>query len=84
MAINEVEQTLHTKEIAWQTQLNEFEKRTTELQKVRKEDIPARVVYTSLYLLAIVYAYLTRFWRISLVLLTIHYLIEMFYNNERI
>lgn len=54
------------------------------LQKVRKEDIPARVVYTSLYLITILYAYLTRFWRISLVLLTIHYLIEIFYHASRL
>jgi translocating chain-associated membrane protein 1 len=54
------------------------------LQKVRKEDIPARIVYTSLYLITILYAYLTRFWRISLVLLTIHYLIEAFYHASRL
>jgi translocating chain-associated membrane protein 1 len=54
------------------------------LQKVRKEDIPARIVYTSLYLITILYAYLTRFWRISLVLLTIHYLIEIFYHASRL
>jgi len=54
------------------------------LQKVRKEDIPARIVYTSLYLITILYAYLTRFWRISLVLLTIHYLIEVFYHSSRL
>ena len=54
------------------------------LQKVRKEDIPARVVYTSLYLISILYAYLTRFWRISLVLLTIHYFIEIFYHASRL
>lgn len=54
------------------------------LQKVRKEDIPARIVYTSLYLITILYAYLTRFWRISLVLLTIHYLIEIFYHLSRL
>jgi len=54
------------------------------LQKVRKEDIPARIVYTSLYLITILYAYLTRFWRISLVLLTIHYMIEIFYHASRL
>lgn len=54
------------------------------LQKVRKEDIPARVVYTSLYLITILYAYLTRFWRISLFLLTIHYFIEIFYHASRL
>lgn len=54
------------------------------LQKVRKEDMPARIVYTSLYLISIAYVYLTRFWRISLVLLTIHYLIEIFYHASRL
>ncbi|CAF1161084.1 unnamed protein product [Adineta ricciae] len=54
------------------------------LQKVRKEDIPARIVYTSLYLITILYAYLTRFWRISLVLLTIHYTIEICYHASRL
>ncbi|CAF1101569.1 unnamed protein product [Adineta ricciae] len=54
------------------------------LQKVRKEDIPSRLVYTSLYLITILYVYLTRFWRISIVLLTIHYLIEIFYHASRL
>jgi translocating chain-associated membrane protein 1 len=54
------------------------------LQKIRKEDIPARIVYTSLYLITILYAYVTRFWRISIVLLTIHYLIEIFYHASRL
>ena len=54
------------------------------LQKVRKEEIPTRLIYTSLYLITTVYAYLTRFWRISLVLLTIHYWIELFYHASRL
>ncbi|CAF1595178.1 unnamed protein product, partial [Didymodactylos carnosus] len=54
------------------------------LQKIRKEDIPQRIVYTSLYLIAILYGYLTRFWRITLVLLNIHYLIEIFFHCSRI
>lgn len=54
------------------------------LQKVRKEDIPARIVYTSVYLITILYAYLTRFWRISIVLLTIHYFIEICYHASRL
>jgi translocating chain-associated membrane protein 1 len=54
------------------------------LQKVRKEDIPARIVYTSLYLITILYAYVTRFWRISIILLTIHYFIEIFYHSSRL
>lgn len=39
LAINEVEQTLHTKELSWQAKLNEFEIRSAELQKVRKEKL---------------------------------------------
>ena len=54
------------------------------LQKVRKEDIPSRIVYTSLYLITILYGYLTRFWRISIVLLTIHYIIEICYHLSRL
>ncbi|CAF2772175.1 unnamed protein product [Rotaria sp. Silwood2] len=54
------------------------------LQKVRKEDMPSRIIYTSLYLITIISGYLTRFWRISLVLLTIHYFIEIFYHTSRL
>jgi hypothetical protein len=39
LAINDVEQTLRNKELTWQTQLNEFEIRSAELQKVRKEKL---------------------------------------------
>jgi hypothetical protein len=39
IAINELEQTLHTKELTWKSQLNEFELRSAELQKVRKEKL---------------------------------------------
>ncbi|CAF0912591.1 unnamed protein product [Rotaria sordida] len=39
IAINELEQTLHTKELSWKVQLNEFEIRSAELQKVRKEKL---------------------------------------------
>ncbi|CAF0826257.1 unnamed protein product [Adineta steineri] len=39
MAINEVEQTLRSKELTWKAQLNEFEIRSAELQKVRKEKL---------------------------------------------
>lgn len=54
------------------------------LQKVRKEDIPSRLVYTTLYLTVILYAYLTRFWRVAIVLLTVHYLIETFFHLSRL
>ncbi|CAF3559864.1 unnamed protein product, partial [Rotaria sordida] len=54
------------------------------IQKVRKEDIPSRIFYTSLHLITILYGYLTRFWRISLILLTIHYFIEIFHHLSRL
>lgn len=39
IAINELEQTLRTKELSWKAQQNEFELRSAELQKVRKEKL---------------------------------------------
>lgn len=39
LAINELEQTLHNKEINWKSQQREFEIRSAELQKVRKEKL---------------------------------------------
>ena len=39
VAINELEQTLRNKELTWKAQLNEFEVRSIELQKVRKEKL---------------------------------------------
>ncbi|CAF3088744.1 unnamed protein product [Rotaria socialis] len=39
VAINELEQNLRTKELSWKAQSNEFELRSAELQKVRKEKL---------------------------------------------
>ena len=39
IAINDLEHTLQNKEIMWKSQLNEFEMRSAELQKVRKEKL---------------------------------------------
>ena len=47
MEINELEQTLRTKELTWKSQLNEFELRSAELQKVRKEKLYYEQLLTS-------------------------------------
>lgn len=47
IAINELEQTLRTKELTWKSQLNEFELRSAELQKVRKEKLYYEQLLTS-------------------------------------
>jgi hypothetical protein len=39
ISINQLEQTLRSKELTWKSQLNEFEIRSAELQKVRKEKL---------------------------------------------
>ena len=39
VSINELEQTLRNKELNWKAQSNEFEVRSIELQKVRKEKL---------------------------------------------
>ena len=47
IAINELERTLQTKELTWKSQLNEFELRSAELQKVRKEKLYYEQLLTS-------------------------------------
>ncbi len=47
IAINELEQTLRTKELSWKSQLNEYELRSAELQKVRKEKLYYEQLLTS-------------------------------------
>lgn len=47
MEINQLEQTLRTKELTWKSQLNEFEFRSAELQKVRKEKLYYEQLLTS-------------------------------------
>lgn len=39
VAIDQLEEKLHNKELTWKSQLNEFEIRSAELQKVRKEKL---------------------------------------------
>ena len=53
-------------------------------QKVKKEDMPAKIQYACLYLAFIVPAYMMRFTRVCLVLLFIHYAVEAVYHTCRI
>lgn len=53
-------------------------------QKVKKEDMPAKIQYACLYLAFIVPAYMMRFTRVCLVLLFIHYAVEAVYHGCRI
>ncbi|KPP77857.1 translocating chain-associated membrane protein 2-like [Scleropages formosus] len=53
-------------------------------QKVRKEDIPRRLQYISLYLLHIMLAYLLNLTRLGLVLLFLQYLSELGFHLSRL
>merc|ERR1719430_1329621 len=53
-------------------------------QKVKKEEMPAKIQYAILYLPFIVASYVFRFTRLSLVLLVIHYLAEAVFHLCRI
>merc|ERR1712212_488113 len=53
-------------------------------QKVKKEDMPARIQYAVLYLAFIGASYVLRFTRLSLVLLVIHYLAEAVFHLCRL
>lgn len=53
-------------------------------QKVKKEDMGAKIQYASLYLAFIVPAYVLRFTRLTIILLFIHYLVEAVYHGSRI
>jgi len=53
-------------------------------QKVKKEEMPAKIQYAILYLTFIVASYVFRFTRLSLVLLVIHYLAEAVFHLCRI
>ena len=47
VAIDQLEEKLHNKELTWKAQLNEFEIRSAELQKVRKEKLFYEQLLTS-------------------------------------
>merc|ERR1711913_71245 len=53
-------------------------------QKMKKEEMPAKIQYAILYLTFITAAYMFRFTRLSLVLLVIHYLAEAVFHACRI
>jgi len=53
-------------------------------QKTKKEDMPPKIQYASLYLAFILSAYLLRLTRVSLLLLVVHYLAEAVYHVCRI
>merc|ERR1711937_266984 len=53
-------------------------------QKVKREEMPAKIQYAILYLTFIVACYVLRFTRLSLVLLVIHYLAEAVFHLCRL
>merc|ERR1719290_275136 len=53
-------------------------------QKVKKEEMPAKIQYATLYLIFITAAYVLRFTRVTVVLLIVHYLAEAVYHASRI
>jgi len=53
-------------------------------QKTKKEDMPPKIQYASLYLVFILAGYVLRLTRVSLVLLVIHYVAEAVYHSCRI
>ncbi|MBN3295222.1 TR1L1 protein, partial [Amia calva] len=53
-------------------------------QKTKKEDIPRQVVYISLYLVHIAGAYLLNLNRLGLVLLVLHYFVELLFHVSRL
>jgi len=53
-------------------------------QKTKKEDMPPKIQYASLYLVFITAAYMFRLTRVSLLLLIVHYLAEAVYHTCRI
>lgn len=53
-------------------------------QKTKKEDMPPKIQYASLYLVFVLAAYVFRLTRVSLLLLVVHYLAEAVYHVCRI
>lgn len=53
-------------------------------QKTRKEDIPRQLVYTSLYIFHIAGAYLLNLNRFGLVLMVLHYFVELLFHISRL
>uniref|UniRef100_A0A667YJI6 Translocating chain-associated membrane protein n=1 Tax=Myripristis murdjan TaxID=586833 RepID=A0A667YJI6_9TELE len=53
-------------------------------QKTKKEDIPRQLVYISLYLVHIAGAYILNLNRLGLVLLVLHYFVELLFHVSRL
>merc|ERR1712215_563575 len=53
-------------------------------QKTKREDMPPKIQYATLYLIFITASYVFRFTRLSLVLLVVHYLAESVFHTCRI
>lgn len=53
-------------------------------QKLKKEEIPARIQYAALYLIFIGAVYLLNFTRVGLCILVLHYLVEMVFHASRL
>ncbi|XP_071780091.1 translocating chain-associated membrane protein 1 isoform X2 [Centroberyx gerrardi] len=53
-------------------------------QKTKKEDIPRQLVYISLYLVHIAGAYILNLNRLALVLLVLHYFVELLFHVSRL
>ncbi|KAG9347947.1 hypothetical protein JZ751_003964 [Albula glossodonta] len=53
-------------------------------QKTKKEDIPRQLVYISLYLVHITGAYILNLNRLGLVLLVLHYFVELLFHVSRL
>merc|ERR1712179_472057 len=53
-------------------------------QKTKKEEMPPKIQYATLYLIFITASYMFRFTRLSLVLLVVHYLAEVVFHTCRI
>lgn len=53
-------------------------------QKIKKEDMARQIQYISLYLIHIAAAYVLSLWRLGLVLLLLHYAVELVFHTARI
>ncbi|KAK3611558.1 hypothetical protein CHS0354_018074 [Potamilus streckersoni] len=53
-------------------------------QKLKKEEMPARIQYAILYLIFIVASFLLNFTRVALAMLVLHYIVEFVYHSARL
>ena len=53
-------------------------------QKIKREDMPARLTYASIYLVAVTAAYVLNFTRLALCLLVLHYISEAVFHVARL